>query len=170
MRRQPFKKGYVGNWSDEIFEIDARLPTVPVTYRLKDLSGDTIKGKFYEPEIQKVFKSEEDYFDEEKILKTRRRGGRIEYVVKWLGYPSKFNSWTNTLSRFHLTLPSNSSMDYYPENTVARFTTKLPNNIDLDGEWEVGQTNARVVCRVTSRAARTDSATESRAASRRIFL
>ena len=42
------------------------------------------------------------------------------------------------MSRFHLTLPSNSSMDYYPENTVARFTTKLPNNIDLDGEWEVG--------------------------------
>ena len=42
------------------------------------------------------------------------------------------------MSRFHLMLPSNSSMDYYPENTVARFTTKLPNNIDLDGEWEVG--------------------------------
>ena len=73
------------------------LPTVPVTYRLKDLAGDTIKEKFHEPEIQKVFKSEEDYFDVEKILKTRRRGGRIEYLVKWLGYPSKFNSWTNTL-------------------------------------------------------------------------
>jgi len=43
-----------------------------------------------------------------------------------------------TLSRFHLTLPSNSSMNYYSENTVARFTTKLPNNIDLDGEWDVG--------------------------------
>ena len=69
MRRQPFKKGYVGNWSEEIFEIDARLPTVPVTYRLKDLVGDTIKGKFYEPEIQKVDKSDEDYFDVEKILK-----------------------------------------------------------------------------------------------------
>jgi len=47
MRRQPFKKGYLGRWSEEIFEIDARLPTVPVTYRLKDLAGDTIKGKFY---------------------------------------------------------------------------------------------------------------------------
>jgi len=42
------------------------------------------------------------------------------------------------MSRFHVTLPSNSSMDYYPENTVARFTTKLPNNINLEGEWEVG--------------------------------
>ena len=96
MRRQPFKKGYLGQWSDEIFEIDARLPTVPVTYRLKDLAGDVIIGKFYEPEIQKVVK-EDAYFDVEKILKTRRRGGKIEYLVKWFGYPSKFNSWTDTL-------------------------------------------------------------------------
>jgi len=51
MRRQPFKKGYVGNWSEEIFEIDARLPTVPVTYRLKDMADDGIKKKFYKSEI-----------------------------------------------------------------------------------------------------------------------
>ena len=43
MRRQPFKKGYLGRWSEEIFVIDARLPTVPVTYRLKDLADDAIK-------------------------------------------------------------------------------------------------------------------------------
>ena len=60
---------------------DFRDRRAPVTYRLKDLAGDVIKGKFYEPEIKKVFKSE-DYFDVEKILKTRRRGGRIEYLVK----------------------------------------------------------------------------------------
>jgi len=63
MRRQPFKKGYLGRWSEEIFVIDARLPTVPVTYRLKDLADEAIKGKFYELEIQKVIKSDEDYFD-----------------------------------------------------------------------------------------------------------
>ena len=51
MRRQPFKKVYVGNWSEEIFEIDARLPTVPVTYRLKDMADDGIKKKFYKSEI-----------------------------------------------------------------------------------------------------------------------
>ena len=51
-------------------------------------------------------------------------------------------------SRFHLTLPSNSSVDYYPENTVARFTTKLPNNIDLDGEWEVALSETSVPLRV----------------------
>ena len=42
------------------------------------------------------------------------------------------------MSRFYLTLPSNSSMDYYPQNTVAQYTTKLNSLIGLDGEWEVG--------------------------------
>jgi len=40
--------------------------------------------------------------------------------------------------RFHITLPSNSSMDSYPNNTVAKFTTKLPRMIALDDDWEVG--------------------------------
>jgi len=60
MQRQPFRKGYLGRWSQEIFQIDERLPTVPVTYRLKDLAGDSIKGRFYEPEIQKVIKRDDE--------------------------------------------------------------------------------------------------------------
>ena len=43
----------------------------------------------------------------------------------------------NSRRRFHLTLPSNASMDCYPNNTVAKYTTKLPRNIDLEGDWEV---------------------------------
>ena len=39
---------------------------------------------------------------------------------------------------FYLTLPSNSSMDVYPNNTMANFKTKLPNRIELEGRWEVG--------------------------------
>jgi len=39
-----------------------------------------------------------------------------------------------------MTLPSNSSMDYYPQNTVARYTTKLTNTVELEGDWEVGLT------------------------------
>ncbi len=42
------------------------------------------------------------------------------------------------MSRFYMTLPSNSSMDYYPENTVACYTTKLANAVELEGDWEVG--------------------------------
>ena len=44
------------------------------------------------------------------------------------------------MSRFYVTLPSNSSMDCYPDNSVARFTTKLNGIIKLEGDWEVGLT------------------------------
>ena len=88
-----FQKGYLPNWTEEIFTIAERFPTFPVTYRLMDLSGDDIKGKFYEPELQLVTKTDDVYIVE-KVLKTRKRGGKLEYFVKWTGYPDKFNSWT----------------------------------------------------------------------------
>lgn len=94
MHRLPFKKGYTGNWSEEIFVVDVRHPTKPVTYGIKDLTGETIKGKFYEPELQKIIKLNDEYIVE-KIVKTRKRAGKIEYFVKWRGYPDKFNSWVS---------------------------------------------------------------------------
>ena len=42
------------------------------------------------------------------------------------------------MSRFVLTLPSNSSMDHFPNNTAARYTTKLVETLELEGAWEVG--------------------------------
>src|SRR6266516_3714504 len=40
------------------------------------------------------------------------------------------------MTHFHLTLPSNSSEKYYPDNTLTHFVTKLHNNVALSGEWE----------------------------------
>jgi hypothetical protein len=82
-----FHEGYLPNWTHEVFEICERYPTYPVTYGLGDLAGDSIKGKFYEQEIQSVEKRDDDLFEIEKILKTRKRGSRVEYYVKWKGYP-----------------------------------------------------------------------------------
>ena len=48
------------------------------------------------------------------------------------------------MSRFYLTLPSNSSMDYYPNNTVAQYTTKLNRVIELDDDWEIGLTEISI--------------------------
>src|SRR5688572_30392001 len=42
------------------------------------------------------------------------------------------------MAHFYLTLPSNSSMNYYPNNTLTRYTTRLENAISLIGDWEVG--------------------------------
>src|ERR1700759_1580169 len=37
-----------------------------------------------------------------------------------------------------MTLPSNSSQEFFPEHTLTEFITKLPSTIELTGEWEVG--------------------------------
>ena len=42
------------------------------------------------------------------------------------------------MPHFYITLPSNSSEKFYPNNTLAQFTTKLQTNISLHDEWEVG--------------------------------
>ena len=40
-------------------------------------------------------------------------------------------------SEFYVTLPSNSSMEYFPDNKTSNFVTKLSRTLQLDGEWEV---------------------------------
>lgn len=41
---------------------------------------------------------------------------------------------------FYVTLPSDSSLNYFPENKISHFVARLPSPIDLKGEWEVGLT------------------------------
>ena len=55
--------------------------TTPVTYELKDLAGVPIKGKFYELEVQKVLKADDEHFVVDRILKTKRSNGKIQYLV-----------------------------------------------------------------------------------------
>ena len=55
-----FEKGYLPNWSEEIFTIAKRLPRNPPVYRLKDYSNDNIEGTFYEDELQPVQTKVED--------------------------------------------------------------------------------------------------------------
>jgi len=81
MQRQPFRKGYLGDWSEEIFQIASQLPTTPVTYEVKDLDGELIKGRFYKLELQKILQSDSERFTIDRILKTRKRNGKIEYLV-----------------------------------------------------------------------------------------
>lgn len=43
-----------------------------------------------------------------------------------------------TEREFYITLSSDSSLQYYPNNTTSRFTVKLPKALRLDEEWTVG--------------------------------
>ena len=39
---------------------------------------------------------------------------------------------------FYVTLPSDSSRNYFHENKISHFISRLPNPIELKGEWDVG--------------------------------
>ena len=97
--RRAFVKGYLPSWTEEIFVINARVPTDPPTYGVKDLADEIVRGRFYEPELQKIVVKEDCAFKVDKILKTRRRAGKIQYFVHWSGYPSKFDSWVDDILR-----------------------------------------------------------------------
>jgi len=94
IKSQPgkFNRGYKQQFSREYFQIvylDYRFP-IP-TYRLKSLNiGDAIHGIFYENELQIV---KGGTFWIEKILKTRIRGRKKEFLVKWTGFGPQHNSW-----------------------------------------------------------------------------
>ena len=60
---------------------------------MTDILGDKVKGTFYRYELQKVVKSDTDAYKVEKIIKKRKANGRKQLLVKWVGWPTKFNSW-----------------------------------------------------------------------------
>ena len=92
-----FEKGYKQNWSLELFKIDQVISRKPIVYKLKDLQGEEIRGTFYEAELQKV--TDSGFYPVEKIIKTRKVGGRTQYYVKFLGYPETFNSWVTDVKK-----------------------------------------------------------------------
>ena len=81
-----FAKGYMPNWSEEVFVIKKIKNTVPWTYVINDLNSEEIIGTFYEKELQKTNQEE---FRIEKVI--RRKGDKL--YVKWKGYNNSFNSW-----------------------------------------------------------------------------
>ena len=63
-----FDKGCTPNWTEEIFLIDKIQYTNRITYKLKDLNNEEIKGSFYEP---KLLKAKQDVFGIEKSIEKR---------------------------------------------------------------------------------------------------
>lgn len=88
-----FEKGYLPNWSREIFQIYQILDTIPVTYKIKEFDGEPIEGSFYTEELQKTNKPE--FYEIEEVLDKRKIKGKTYYLVKYLGYDNKYNEWVS---------------------------------------------------------------------------
>ena len=87
-KRKVFDKGYTPNWSEEVFTVDKIQYLNPITYKIKDLNDEEIKGSFYEPELLKAY---QDVFRIDKII--RRDHKKKQALVKWKGYTDDFKSW-----------------------------------------------------------------------------
>ena len=86
-KRRVFGKGYTQNWTEEAFMIGEVLPTKPVTFKIVDLMGEEIEGSYDEQELQET---EQEIFRIDKVL--RRDNKKKLALVRWSGYPRKFNS------------------------------------------------------------------------------
>ena len=63
-----FAKGYVPNWSEEVFIVNEIKNTVPWACTISDLNGEAITGTFYEKELQRTNQKE---FRIEKVLEEK---------------------------------------------------------------------------------------------------
>ena len=90
-RRALFDKP-TGNikWSEQLYKIYKINKSNVITYQLKDMNNEIIKGRFYTKELQLTKNTTGEYIIE-KILKTNKD----KIYVKWRGYDASFNSWIN---------------------------------------------------------------------------
>ena len=66
-KRNIFSKGYTSNWNRELFKVNEVLKTRPLTYKIEDINGEIIEGKYYE---QELLKSEFDFESNNKVLES----------------------------------------------------------------------------------------------------
>ena len=91
-QRKPFQRGYKEHYSEEIFKVNARVPSHPPRYKLVDLRGEEILGSFYKEELIPVSYSESDDFKVEKIVGYKTVGRKRYAIIRWYGYSPNFDS------------------------------------------------------------------------------
>ena len=76
--KSTFEKGYLPNWSEELYIVDKVQKTIPITYKLKDTLGELIQGNFYQQELQK---SQQDIYRIEKVIRKKKINGVEQALV-----------------------------------------------------------------------------------------
>ena len=94
-----FDKGYVPNWGRQQLLVKEVAPPNrggrprPV-FKLADTQGQNMNGQYYPEEVQRVPERLHNTFEVERILRRRVvEGGHTETLVKFKGWPEKFNRW-----------------------------------------------------------------------------
>lgn len=88
--RRIFEKESSLTYTEETFTIFKILPTIPITYKLKDYNNEILKGGFYQSELRLTNINK---FRIDKILGKRIHNGIPQSLVRWFGHSDKFDSW-----------------------------------------------------------------------------
>ena len=92
--RHSFHRYYSEHWTNEFFVISERsFKQYTPAYTLTDYAGELISGIFYEAELQKIVVAEDTVYNIEKVVKRRKVNNVKQVLVKWWGWPDKFDSW-----------------------------------------------------------------------------
>ncbi len=92
--KRTFEKGYLPSWTEEIFTVRKSISKhIKPSVEVDDEQGEAIVGRLYPEEVQKVIITPETTYLIEKFLRKRTKRGKVEYLVKWFGYPESRNSW-----------------------------------------------------------------------------
>jgi len=91
--KRTFDKGYLPNFTEEFFKIKQVQYGTPIVYKLEDLKGEELHGIFYEAELSPYQETDETTYKVEKVLSKRTIKGKKLALVKFKGWPEKFNEW-----------------------------------------------------------------------------
>ena len=88
--RRAFGKGYLPNWTEEIFTIAKDIDMKPRTYKLEDSDYEKIEGSFYEKEIQVAVKTDDIFNMKKVVYEKAQKHQRVFFKVKVLSGKIKF--------------------------------------------------------------------------------
>ena len=88
-----FNKGYLPSFTEEYFKIKQVIIGNPIVYKLEDSEGEDLNGIFYENELSAYSPSEETEYKIEAVLGRKTLKGKKYVLVKYKGWPDKFNEW-----------------------------------------------------------------------------
>ena len=96
LHKRMFEKDSTAHFSEEIYEVSEVVQTTrPITYRIRDLMGEPIDGTFYK---EQLLKTDQTIYRIDQVLRrrTNKTTGKKQVLVRWMGYPSKFDSWEDS--------------------------------------------------------------------------